>query len=74
MFRGKRHQRPKELPSVAQTYRCERGHLVFFDRKHEDGEDQIGGNEHFDEHALSGVDSLLQLGATTHTTIKTTQM
>jgi len=63
----------KSFPSVIQAYRCERGHLVFFDGKHEDRENQEGGDEHLDEHALSGVDSLLQLCAATHTTVKTTK-
>lgn len=36
---------------------------MFFGREHENGENQKGGAEHFDEHPLSGVDALLQMGA-----------
>jgi len=48
---------------VRQTHRCERGHTVFFDGEHEDCENQIGGDEHLDEHALGGVDPHLQARA-----------
>jgi len=40
--------------------RRERGHLVFFDGEHEDRENQIRSNEHFDEHSLGGIDPSLQ--------------
>ena len=33
--------------------------MVFFDGEHEDRKNQIGRDEHFDEYALSGIDSLL---------------
>ena len=49
----------KNRPLGKQTYRGEWGRLVFFDGKHEDRKNQIGRDEHFDEHALSGIDSLL---------------
>ena len=49
----------RSLPLVTQAYRGERGHMVFFDGKHEDCKNQIGRDEHFDEYALSWVDSLL---------------
>jgi len=44
---------------MTQTYRGERGRMVFFDGKHEDCKDQIGCDEHLNEYALSGVDSIL---------------
>lgn len=42
--------------------RRKRGHLVFLDGKHEDCKNQVGRDEHLDEHSLSGVDPLLQRG------------
>jgi len=48
---------------MMQAYRGEGCHVVFFDGKHEDCKNQIGRDEHFDEYALSGVDSILQTSA-----------
>ena len=38
--------------------------MVFLHGKHEDCENQIGRDEHLDEHSLGRVDSLLQKSAT----------
>lgn len=54
---------------MRQAYRRERGHLVFFDRKHENCENQEGRDEHFDEHSLGRIDPLLQVSAATRPTV-----